>query len=358
MAKHAACALHRGRWAHTPPKQASARALTAPQGFETAALASASSTPTAALAVALEGVHVQTGLPWWGSIVALTGAMRTLLLPLTAMQMRNAVNMSRAKPEIERLAERAKRSSMTGDPDDASRYRTELAQVWRRHNCHPIKGLAPALAQMPLFISFFYAVRGMSEVDSFRHGGAWFFEDLSSPATDPFFALPIISSLLMLGAVELGGPEGGALTRNMRWGMRGLSVALVPLTASFPKGLFVYWISTNFISIVTTVLFQRAPLFRRLIGAPPKQSISDFPPTAVASSSPSPDQLLQHRPKVQAAAQAGATAASATSSTADEVQIGRTVRGGGSSSGSGSSRRNQSKKASGKKGGGKKRKKR
>lgn len=292
------------------PQQA--RRLSAPAGYETATLATESSAPVGALAIALEGVHIYTGLPWWGSIVAVTAAMRTVLLPLTAMQMRNATNMAKARPEIERLVERAKRSGNQGDPDAAMRYRNELAEVWRKYRCHPVKGLAPGIAQIPLFASFFYAIRGMSSLESFQHGGIWFFEDLSSPATDPYCALPVASSLLMAGAVELGGPEGQAMTKNMKWAMRGISALLVPLTATFPKGLFVYWITTNVISVATTLSFQRMPLFRRMIGAPPKQSISATSPAAAtmtpssgsAQVAPSTDRLLPNKPAAYKSASA------------------------------------------------------
>lgn len=44
----------------------------------------------------------------WVAIVGTTLALRTLALPLAVLQMKNTVKLAQAKPEIERLAARAK----------------------------------------------------------------------------------------------------------------------------------------------------------------------------------------------------------------------------------------------------------
>lgn len=232
------------------------------------------------------------------------------LLPLTAVQMKNAANMERAKPEVQQLVERTKSENVKGDQEAAMRYRRELANIWKRHQCHPLKGLLPGLAQVPVFMSFFYAVRDMAQLDSFRNGGALFFEDLASPSTDPYYALPIISSSLMIATVELGGPDGATMSRRARLFMRGFAGLLVPLTATLPKGLFVYWITTNVASVFTTLAFQRLPLFRRLIGAPARgssPSSSASSGSESASSLPTSEQLLANRPSVSSSAGSGAS---------------------------------------------------
>ena len=43
-----------------------------------------------------------------------------------------------------------------------------LAQVWARHNSHPLKSLASLMIQAPVFICFFSALRHMAAAQA-RH---------------------------------------------------------------------------------------------------------------------------------------------------------------------------------------------
>lgn len=56
---------------------------------------------------------------------------------------------------------------------------------------------------MPLFVSFFMALREMANtpVDSMRMGGMFWFSDLTLP--DQYFALPIITSITMWLTIEV-----------------------------------------------------------------------------------------------------------------------------------------------------------
>ena len=59
------------------------------------------------------------------------------------------------------------------------------------------------LVQLPLFVSFFFAIRRMAflPVESFKTGGYLWFQDLT--LYDPFFVLPIICSFSMLASIEV-----------------------------------------------------------------------------------------------------------------------------------------------------------
>ena len=49
----------------------------------------------------------------------------------------------------------------------ATQYQPEMTQrmadVWRKYDCHPLKSLLPPIAQAPVFIGFFGALRSMAE---------------------------------------------------------------------------------------------------------------------------------------------------------------------------------------------------
>ena len=53
----------------------------------------------------------------------------------------------------------------------------------------------------------------------------------------------------------------------MKWGLRGLSVAMIPMTMNFAQGIFVYWITTNFYSFAQMQAL-RLPALKRLAVGP------------------------------------------------------------------------------------------
>ena len=153
---------------------------------------------------------------------------------------------------------------------------TQLLTTYNRYGCHPVKSFAPLLAQGPLFICFFLAIKRMAAaLPGFASGGTAWFVDLS--AADPTYLSPLVSALTFLATVELGGADGmqgNPAASNVKLGMRALAVAMVPLTASLPQGVFVYWVTSNCFSFAQTAAFKwqrlrhwcRIPDTRQLAG--------------------------------------------------------------------------------------------
>ncbi|CAI5980093.1 unnamed protein product, partial [Closterium sp. NIES-65] len=131
-------------------------------------------------------------------------------------------------------------------------YNGKMQALLKKHNTTPFAPLLGIFLQAPIFIGFYFAITGMAEhMPSFATGGAFWFTDLSTP--DPTYLLPLMSSAGILAAVELNaaeGMEGAPNAAQMKWFMRGLAVTMVPLTVTFPKAVFCYWITTNVFSLV------------------------------------------------------------------------------------------------------------
>lgn len=52
--------------------------------------------------------------------------------------------------------------SQRGNQAAAEEYQQRLAAVWKKYDCNPFKSILGALAQAPLFIGFFSALRAMA----------------------------------------------------------------------------------------------------------------------------------------------------------------------------------------------------
>ena len=81
-----------------------------------------------------------------------------------------------------------------GDHYESAQLGQELQKFMKAKGINPLKNAAPLLLQAPVFMSFFFALRGMAycPVDSMSTGGMFWFTDLTMK--DPFWALPFLTS--------------------------------------------------------------------------------------------------------------------------------------------------------------------
>jgi len=218
-------------------------------------------------------VHDTTGLPWWATLAVATLGVRLLVFPLQVMQSRSAARMTKIKPTMDALTSKMKTAYSHKKFDDVEKYRTQLQDLMQRNGVSPLITMASAVGVLPVWITFFFTIRMMVHRDGvgLAHGGFAWFTDLT--VADPYLALPVISSSTVLLMVQLGDPgQLGAkldVTQEMmRNVMRGAALFMIPATMSFENGVFVYWISTNLLSIAQTMLL-RDPQIREMVGMPP-----------------------------------------------------------------------------------------
>jgi YidC/Oxa1 family membrane protein insertase len=202
---------------------------------------------TGALGWALEYVHAQ-GAPWWLSIAICTVVVRTLLFPLTIRQVKSMRAMQDLKPDMDRIRAQYR--------DNRQRQQEEIMKLYQERQVNPFGSCFPLLVQMPIFIGMFYVIRGFGDTHpSFTSGGILWFQDLS--AYDPFYILPVLSALTMLAASEITSKH---IDPQQRWIMRTLPVVFTIFLLTFPAGLFMYWITSNLVTLVQNyVIYNYGP---------------------------------------------------------------------------------------------------
>jgi len=210
---------------------------------------------------------VGIGLPWWGSIVCCTVLFRMLVFPLAVKGITNNLKMQAIKPEMDRLQAIIKSNKAMHDKRVMGKARHDLQMLFKRHKTNPLKGLITPAIQMPLFISFFLAIRRMADapVPSLADGGALWFPNLIIP--DPYMLLPCVSAALMLLTIETGHTEMGPLGDNMKWFGRIMAVVIIPVTLKFPAATVTYWVTTNAFTCVQSYAL-RQPATKRILGIP------------------------------------------------------------------------------------------
>lgn len=146
--------------------------------------------------------------------------------------------MQDLKPDMDRIRGQYK--------DNRQKQQEELMKLYQERSVNPLGGCLPLLVQMPIFITMFYVIRGFgAEHPSFTEGGVLWFPNLS--VMDSTYILPVLSAVTLLAASEITAKN---IDPQQRWLMRILPVVFIAFTYYFPAGLFVYWITSNLVTLV------------------------------------------------------------------------------------------------------------
>jgi YidC/Oxa1 family membrane protein insertase len=140
---------------------------------------------------------------------------------------------------------------------------------------NPLGGCLPILVQMPVFIGIFYVIREFGGYSlggrtvapaypSFHEGGILWFQNLS--VADPYYILPVLSALTMLAATEITAHN---IDPQQRWIMRLLPIGITVFLFNFPAGLFVYWITSNLVTLAQNYAIYHHGPGRRPPGSEP-----------------------------------------------------------------------------------------
>jgi YidC/Oxa1 family membrane protein insertase len=261
--------------------------------------------------------HDTAGMGWGASIVALTVVVRAALLPLTLKQFKSMQNMVKFQPEIKRLQERYK--------GDRERLNQEMMKFYRENKVNPFASCLPLVAQLPVFLALFYMLQddlrldicpevnpaGTEDPRPCGSGGAaefLFIPDLTDKATGGvlitlivlYVGSQLLSTVLMSTATD----------RTQRIIFLALPFVFVIFVISFPAGLLVYWITTNFWTIV-----QQTIVRKRLGPIRPPSLDGEGPPMSIM------DRML-HRGGASGAGRASGDGAPARTRQADRVASG------------------------------------
>ncbi|KAK3603833.1 hypothetical protein CHS0354_042840 [Potamilus streckersoni] len=214
--------------------------------------------PSGILQHALEFLHVDIGLPWWGGIIAATIVVRCLMIPIAILTQRNAAKLHNHLPTMQRLQQRITNARISGNTIELARASNELMSYTKRNDIKLHRQFLTLFAQVPVFFSFFSGLRKMANlpVDSMKTGGILWFPDLTIP--DPFYGLPLITFATMLAIIEIGA-EGMKISEYgvlIRWIMRGLIVVVPIISSQFPAALCVYWCTSNFFSLAQVAVLK------------------------------------------------------------------------------------------------------
>ncbi|KAI3406452.1 hypothetical protein KGF56_000583 [Candida oxycetoniae] len=224
--------------------------------------------PTSIVENLLEVCHVYTGLPWWGTIAAVTIAVRVVIFPLYVKASSNATKMSKIKPQLDEIM-RDLKDEANESMQDKMRLMEKRKRLMKENDVSTMASFAP-LVQVPLAYGFFQALRKMANypVEGFQDQGILWFPDLS--AVDPYLGLQTIAALAVIIVVRMGGETGQhAMAKSMKQVMTVVPLASILITKGFSVAVVLYFAINSILSLVQSLMFKNATM-RRVLGMPKK----------------------------------------------------------------------------------------
>lgn len=222
------------------------------QSFYSQGLGFANGTPPGVIQGLLEQIHIGLDIPWWGTIITATVIMRICVLPLVIKARKGTIRGANAAPITNEFNKIIGDSSLS--MEKRLKAKSDYMKFANENNINPIYTGIPLLCNGAIFMSMFFALRGMAElpVESMKTGGTLWFTDLTS--MDPYFLLPVITCTSLIIHMKVGGDGQSldSLPKGMQNFFYTLPILSIPVMCYFPTALNLYWLTSNIFTITSS----------------------------------------------------------------------------------------------------------
>lgn len=195
----------------------------------------------------LNWIHARVVQNYGWSIMLMTMVIRLALFPLTHKSYVSMQKMQKLNPEMEairrkyrpKLKDKQGRTSF----EMQRKMNEEIQELFRREGVNPAGGCLPLVLQFPVFLAFYYLLRGAVEL----WDAPWIFwiKDLSAP--DPSYVLPLVMGATQLLQTRMMPPAPNPAQRII---LNTMPIWFTVLSLGFPAGLVLYWLTNNVLTIL------------------------------------------------------------------------------------------------------------
>ncbi len=177
-------------------------------------------------------------------IILFTILIRTVLLPLSKIQMASSRKMQDLQPQIKALKEKYP------SRDDMVLLNEETQRLYKEAGVNPMVSMLPAFVQLPILMALFQA---LNRVEFLRTGH---FLWLNLSQQDPYYILPVLAAILTFLSSWLMSKaqvEKNVMMTIMTYGFP-LMIFFFAVSAS--SGVALYWTVSNAYQVFQTLLFN------------------------------------------------------------------------------------------------------
>ena len=168
------------------------------------------------------------------AIILMTIVIKILLYPLTVKQIKSMKAMQDLQPKMKELQEKFK--------DKPEKLQQEMAALYKNSGVNPLAGCLPLLAQMPILMGIFFAIRDYKYI-----GDPTFFWLSNLSVADHIYVLPILSAVTTYIQQKQTMNDDNPQTKMMMYFM---PIFIGYISINFPSGLVLYWVVSNIAQII------------------------------------------------------------------------------------------------------------
>ncbi|KAL4788481.1 60Kd inner membrane protein-domain-containing protein [Aspergillus varians] len=231
--------------------------------------------PSSMVEFLMEHIHIYTGLPWLGSIVATGVLVRFAMMPLFFRSADTSTKISNNKHILTPLRNKMVSAAKTSNQIETQKWKAELAKTNAELGIKSSRVFIPMLFQIPFGYGCYRVVNGMSRLPVpglAAEQFAWI-KDLT--VADPYFILPMITSGFLYMSLRKGGEFGNMdatqaqMRKLMMYGMPALQLIFL---AFFPAALQMYFLTTGLFGLSQAYMLSSTTIRNAVgIALPQKQ---------------------------------------------------------------------------------------
>jgi YidC/Oxa1 family membrane protein insertase len=191
-------------------------------------------------------------------------------VPLTVRQIHSMQNLQRHAPQMKEIQKKYKA--------DKKRQQEELMKFYRENQINPAASCLPLVAQLPVFFALYFVLREFSKHPP-SGSLSWLhivpnIADHANAHWSGYLLLVIYAASQVSSTYFMS----ATMDKTQRYLMMVLPIFFITFLLRFPRGLVIYWVTTNLWTVgqglVTRRLTQKTPpaaqLQRRASRTPPK----------------------------------------------------------------------------------------
>lgn len=185
--------------------------------------------------------------------------IRALQVPFYIRMSETTARMKECNPQVLPLSKKMSEAQVRGDQAGMVMAQQMIRSIYRKAGVNRL-WIAFPVTQIPFFYGFYKNLYGMAEIKlpGLLEGGHWWFHDLT--VADPYFILPLASSLGMGLQIALGGEAGTTMqTKRVKKGM----IIVLPIVSftfvhSWPAALTLYFFTNSMWGLLQASLLRNA----------------------------------------------------------------------------------------------------